>query len=75
MTSSTLGRQLRLHRPGRGQPRAAGVADLDGREVIADPQARYYGAELGERTLLPGDDAQIAKTHFEDWLRESATGT
>jgi uncharacterized protein YbjT (DUF2867 family) len=47
----------------------------DPREVIADPQARYYGAELRERTLLPGDQAQIAETHFEAWLSESMTGT
>ncbi len=25
----------------------------DPREVVSDPQARYFGAELGERTLLP----------------------
>jgi uncharacterized protein YbjT (DUF2867 family) len=48
-------------------------AQHDPREVIADPNARYFGAELSERTLLPGDDARIAKTHFEDWLRQPAT--
>src|SRR5579862_4755946 len=31
----------------------------DSREVIADPRARYAGAELGERTLLPGKDARL----------------
>ena len=45
----------------------------DPREVIADPHARYFGAELSERTLLPGDDARIAATHFEDWLSHPAT--
>jgi uncharacterized protein YbjT (DUF2867 family) len=49
-------------------------ARRDPREVIVDPQARYYGAELHERTLLPGDQAQIAETHFEAWLSESTTG-
>jgi hypothetical protein len=29
----------------------------------ADPAARYFGAELGERTLLPGSDA----TRYHDW--------
>jgi uncharacterized protein YbjT (DUF2867 family) len=29
----------------------------DPREVVADPKARYFGALLGERTLLPGADA------------------
>lgn len=47
----------------------------DTREVIADPQARYFGARLGERTLLPGDAAEIAPTRFEDWLRESQLAT
>jgi uncharacterized protein YbjT (DUF2867 family) len=45
----------------------------DPREVIADPHARYSGAQLGERTLLPGDDARLAETRFEDWLRGAAT--
>ena len=42
----------------------------DPREVVADPRARYFGAELTERTLVPNDDAQLGKTHFEDWLRQ-----
>ena len=41
----------------------------DAREVISDSHGRYYGAELHERTLLPGDDATLAETHFEHWLR------
>lgn len=40
----------------------------DPREVIADPHARYSGAELSERTLVPGDDAQLGETRFEDGL-------
>jgi uncharacterized protein YbjT (DUF2867 family) len=43
----------------------------DGRRVIADPAARYFGAELQERTLLPGPDARIASCTFDDWLRDS----
>jgi uncharacterized protein YbjT (DUF2867 family) len=39
----------------------------DPREVVADPGARYFGAELGERTLLPGDDALLGRTRFGDW--------
>ena len=38
------------------------------REVIADPHARYFGTELSERSLVPGDDAQLGETRFEDWL-------
>jgi len=44
----------------------------DPREVIADPQARYFGAVLGERTLVPSDGASLAETRFEDWLMQQA---
>lgn len=43
----------------------------DPRKVITDPHARYFGAELGERTLVPGDDAILAETRFDDWLSQS----
>jgi uncharacterized protein YbjT (DUF2867 family) len=43
----------------------------DPREVITDRHARYFGAELGERTLVPGDDARLAETRFDDWLSQS----
>ena len=43
----------------------------DPRSVIAEPDARYFGARLNERTLVPGDDAGLAETHFEDWLSQS----
>ena len=47
----------------------------DPRTVIADPHARYFGAELGERTLVPGDTATLAETRFEDWLSRSVVAT
>jgi len=37
----------------------------DPREVIADPHARYSGAEVGERTLVPGKEARLGETRFE----------
>lgn len=40
-------------------------------EVITDQNARYFGAELGERTLVPGDDARLAETRFDDWLSQT----
>ena len=40
----------------------------DPREVVADPHARYFGAELGERTLLPGPEARLGEIRFSDWL-------
>ncbi|TMG48037.1 MAG: SDR family oxidoreductase [Chloroflexi bacterium] len=47
----------------------------DPRDVVADPQARYFGAVLSERTLVPGDDARLGETRFEDWLGLSLTAT
>ena len=44
----------------------------DPREVIADPHARYFGADLSERSLIPGDGAQLGGTRFADWLKQSA---
>jgi uncharacterized protein YbjT (DUF2867 family) len=43
-------------------------ASDDPRQVTADAHARYFGAELDDRSLTPGDDARIAPTRFEDWL-------
>lgn len=48
--------------------RQALAARNDPRRVIADPRALYYGAELGERSLLPGDGARIAATSLKEWL-------
>jgi uncharacterized protein YbjT (DUF2867 family) len=47
------------------------AARHDPREVIADPGARYFGAEMAERMLVPGPDARLGKIRFEDWLRQS----
>jgi uncharacterized protein YbjT (DUF2867 family) len=47
----------------------------DPRDVIADPDARYFGARLDERTLVPDGDASLAETHFEDWLNQQASLT
>jgi uncharacterized protein YbjT (DUF2867 family) len=44
----------------------------DPREVIADPNARYSGAKISERTLVPGNDARVGETRFETWLTEIA---
>jgi uncharacterized protein YbjT (DUF2867 family) len=43
----------------------------DARDVIADSDARYFGARLDERTLVPDDGAGLAETRFEDWLDRS----
>ena len=43
-------------------------ARQDPRVVIADPHARYFGAELAERTLVPDADARLGEIRFEEWL-------
>ena len=43
----------------------------DPREVIADRNARYSGAKISERTLVPGNDARLGETTFETWLIQS----
>ena len=47
------------------------AANDDRRPVIADVHARYYGAELNDRSLTPGDHPHLGPTRFEDWLRHS----
>lgn len=44
----------------------------DPREVIADAHARYFGTELKERSLLPGDEAELGEIRFDDWLGRTA---
>lgn len=44
----------------------------DPREVVADPNAMYFGAQLAERSLVPFDDARLGKTSLRQWLDRSA---
>jgi uncharacterized protein YbjT (DUF2867 family) len=44
----------------------------DPREVVTDPDARYSGAKVDERTLVPGKDARLGETRFETWLTQPA---
>ncbi len=44
----------------------------DPREVIADSHARYFGAELNERSLVPGDEAELGEIRFDQWLGRTA---
>ena len=46
------------------------AARKDPRVVVADPRARYYGIQVEERTLVPGDDAKLGQIRFEDWLAQ-----
>ena len=47
-------------------------ARRDPREVVVDPHARYFGAELGERSLIPGNNARLGGIHFQEWLNQPA---
>ena len=51
------------------------AARKDAREVISDPQARYYGIQVGERSLVPENDARLGETRFEEWLKQSTKQT
>src|ERR671914_1105165 len=47
------------------------AARNDPREVVVDPQARYFGAVLGERALIPAGDARLGEIRFQEWLGQS----
>jgi uncharacterized protein YbjT (DUF2867 family) len=51
--------------------RRALSARHDPRQVVADPDARYFGARLDERSIVPGEGARLAETRFEDWFSQS----
>ena len=41
----------------------------DPRQVIADPQAPYFGAVPGEESLVPLNGAHLGQVRFADWLK------
>ncbi len=43
----------------------------DRRQVIADVHARYFGAELSDRSLTPRGSPRIGSIRFQDWLRHA----
>ena len=45
----------------------------DPRTVVADPEARYFGAQLEERSLVPANAARVGEIRFTDWLERNAT--
>jgi uncharacterized protein YbjT (DUF2867 family) len=44
------------------------IGDL--REVVADPDALYFGARLSEYSLIPEEDAKHGEIRFDDWLAQ-----
>jgi len=49
--------------------RGALAAWGDPRKIVTDPHAHYFGAELTELDLVPGDGATLGETTYEDWLK------
>jgi uncharacterized protein YbjT (DUF2867 family) len=46
-------------------------ASSDRRKVIADVHWRYFGTELDDRSLTPGDRPRLGTIRFDEWLRRS----
>jgi len=48
------------------------AASNDPRVVLSDPNGRYYGIKVNERSLIPDNGARLGEIRFEDWLAQSA---
>ena len=46
-------------------------ATRDPLKVTADIHAQYFGTELNDQSLTPGNNARLAPTRFEEWLSRS----
>jgi uncharacterized protein YbjT (DUF2867 family) len=45
----------------------------DPRNVITEDKPRYYGIEVNDQSLVPGDNPRVGPTHFADWLSRTAS--
>jgi uncharacterized protein YbjT (DUF2867 family) len=43
----------------------------DPRAVVSDPEARYYGGRVEERSLVPLGEARLGRIGLDEWLRRS----
>ncbi len=43
----------------------------DRREVVRDPQARYFGGLVDDRSLVPLGEARLGRIGLDEWLRRS----
>jgi uncharacterized protein YbjT (DUF2867 family) len=43
----------------------------DPRQVVSDSEARYYGARVEERSLVPLAEARLGRIGLDEWLRHS----
>jgi uncharacterized protein YbjT (DUF2867 family) len=44
----------------------------DPREVVSDPEARYWGGRVEEQSLVPLGKARLGGIAFDEWLRSRA---
>ena len=45
----------------------------DPREVVSDPEARYFGGRVEERSLVPLGEARLGRIGLDEWLRRSGS--
>jgi uncharacterized protein YbjT (DUF2867 family) len=43
----------------------------DSRTVLSDPEARYFGGRVEERSLVPLAEARLGRIGFDEWFRRS----
>jgi len=43
----------------------------DPRVVVSDPEARYFGGRVEERSLVPLGEARLGRIGFDEWVRRS----
>ena len=43
----------------------------DPRAVVSDPEARYFGGRVEERSLVPLGEARLGRIGLDEWLRRS----
>jgi uncharacterized protein YbjT (DUF2867 family) len=43
----------------------------DPREVVRDPEARYFGGQVEEKSLVPLGEARLGRIGLDEWLRRS----
>ena len=44
---------------------------VDPREVVSDPEARYWGGRVEEHSLVPLGEARLGRIGLDEWLRRS----
>lgn len=81
MHDVALGKPLRTTIEIAG-PERIGLAEMvrrylaakgDPRRVVDDPHARYFGAQIDDRTLVAGDDARLGTVPFAQWFAAQAS--